>query len=114
MFPFIRYEIGDAGVMSDRASCQCGLKLPILDRVEVCDSKGIDAYQIVQETINKLTLKIVRNDKFNSAVENNMLTGFRKLAGQDVKISFDYVDDIPVPLSGKRRFVISHVSPSLL
>lgn len=136
-FPFIRYDIGDAGVMSDRETCQCGVRLPVLDSLEgriadivvlkdrkltppnfsgsgVFASEGIDTYQIIQESVNQLRVKIVRNAKFTDTVGDYIFTCLNKLAGQGVDIIIDYVDDIPVLPSGKRRYVVSHVSPDLL
>jgi phenylacetate-coenzyme A ligase PaaK-like adenylate-forming protein len=37
-FPLIRYEIGDVGVRSGK-SCDCGLPLAVLDRVEGCNTE---------------------------------------------------------------------------
>ena len=135
-FPFLRYEIGDVGVMSDRDSCECGVTLPILERIEgriadivvlknrtltppnftilMSDIEGIDAYQIVQEAIDHLNVKIVRNDHYDERIDNYLQGVLRELTGPDVSITFDFVQKISVPKSGKRRYIISKISDQLL
>jgi len=83
VFPFIRYKIGDLGVLSNRV-CGCGKKLPILERVEGrtfdlvigpngnrapgnfftllrYKVKGVDQFQVRQKIINKIKLKHLEN-----------------------------------------------------
>ncbi len=82
--PFIRYDIGDVGVASEK-SCSCGRGLPLLDSLEgrsvdviVTKSRGkisgnylyypadpnfaywgIEKYQIIQEDYENILIKIV-------------------------------------------------------
>lgn len=130
-FPFIRYEIGDVGRLSNESSCSCGISLPKLQAVEgriadivklkdriltapnftliMSDCEGIDSYQIVQKQINLLTVKIVKSQKFSSATEFYVKDSLRKLVGGDVELEINYVNNIEVPASGKRRYVISEL-----
>ena len=131
-FPFIRYEIGDVGNKSLRKTCGCGINLPLLERIEgrmgdiivlknrvltppnftilMSDLEGVDSYQIIQKKIDGLVVKIVKNSKYDKKVENYIIDSIRDLSGDEVKIDIDYVSEIPVPLSGKHRFIISEVS----
>jgi phenylacetate-CoA ligase len=91
-FPFIRYEIGDYGAMSKRKNCACGINLPILERIEgrlgdaiylknriltspnftilMSDLEGIDSYQIVQESIDRLSINIIKNSNIHLRLKN--------------------------------------------
>ena len=87
--PFIRYRIGDIGVLSDR-KCDCGRGLPILEKVEgrtfdiIMGTNGrhlggtfwtlllrtavdgIKQFQVVQESKNEINIKIVVDEQFKT------------------------------------------------
>jgi phenylacetate-CoA ligase len=129
-FPFIRYEIGDVGIMAREQACTCGVTLPKLQSVEgrisdvlvfkdrmltphfnnvMFDSGGVDQYQVIQNEIDKLVVKIVKNKYYSLETESSLQGVLQEFIGSDVLISFDYVDEIEVPKSGKRRYVISNI-----
>ncbi|MCK4810112.1 MAG: phenylacetate--CoA ligase family protein [Candidatus Omnitrophica bacterium] len=131
-FPLIRYEIGDAGFMAVENYCRCGIKLPLLGKVEgrVADMvilpnrvltapnftnifrafKGIDQYQIVQKSISNIEVIIVKNELYNGEFEEHIKKSLNILLGEGVNFSLSYVAQIEVPKSGKRRFVVSKVA----
>ncbi len=131
-FPFIRYEIGDVGVLSTRKTCDCGIKLPLLESIEgriadmvilpdriltppnftllMSDYEGVETYQIIQETIDNLSVRIVPNNRINQNVKDYISNCLNELTGPDVNVVIEYVKNIEVPLSGKRRYIISKVS----
>lgn len=135
-FPFVRYEIGDVGALSCRNPCICGLTLPLLERVEgriadivvlpdriltppnftilMSDLPGVDAYQIMQDSVERITVRIVRNPKYNSNVESYIKEAFQKLVGQGVQVTISHEPEIRVPPSGKRRFVVSNIAGDYL
>jgi phenylacetate-CoA ligase len=132
-FPFIRYKIGDLAVLSEK-KCPCGRGLPLLEKLEgrvanitigpngtkVVDSfwnellhekiVGIEKFQIRQDKINHIFIKLVTNSDFIDSSINKIddLTKiqFSKLMNVDVV----KVDDIPLPKNGKRQYVISDLS----
>ena len=131
-FPFIRYEVGDAGVMAvEDEPCPCGVSLPKLARVEgritdllvlkdriltspnftllFTDYEGIDAYQFVQKKIDEVEVKIVRNSKFTAEVEAYLKNSLSHLMGSQTRFWLSYPDTIEIPKSGKRRYIISEV-----
>lgn len=136
VFPFIRYEIGDVGSMAPYSACSCGIQLPKLEKIEgriadvivlpdriltppnftilLSDYEGIEEYQIIQKSKTKLLLSIVRNDVYKSEYEKYIRDSLAGLTGEGVEIELRYVDDIPVPASGKRRYIISEISQSCL
>ena len=131
-FPFIRYEIGDVGVMDDGAPCSCGVTLPKLAKVEgriadvvvlrdrlltppnftilMSDIRGIKSYQIRQDSLDELKVYIVPDTDFTEAVAQYVSDSIKKMAGDKVRVHLEKVSEIAVPESGKRRFIISSVS----
>jgi phenylacetate-CoA ligase len=133
--PFVRYEMGDLGALSDQA-CPCGRGLPLLATVtgraadniftksgrcvpgislpfRIFASPGIEQFQIVQETYEKVVIKLVLNreypeDRLNQSIKE-ILNQYRSILGEDMNISIEFVDQIPPTKSGKRRIVISNV-----
>ena len=130
--PFIRYKIGDVGKPSDD-TCSCGRGLPLMESIEgrvpdmimtPCGKVlivhfftglfeyigGVDQFQILQETSDELIIRLVKNSKFSDTDEVRIIREIQGYAGEDVRIAIDFVEEIPVSRSGKRRFVISKVA----
>jgi phenylacetate-CoA ligase len=136
VFPFIRYEIGDVGVMSEEENCPCGITLPKLKKIEgriadmvilpdrvltppnftilLSDHEGIEQYQIIQKTRTELQVNIVKNGGFKEEYERYIKESLALLAGPGIRIGLNYVDEITTPLSGKRKYIISEVSQDYL
>lgn len=132
VFPFIRYEIGDVGSLSSEENCPCGIMLPKIEKIEgriadvvvlpdriltppnftilLSDYEGIEQYQIIQKNETELKLNIVKNDAFKQEYERYIKKSLAKLAGENINIKLEYVDEINIPASGKRRYIISEVS----
>jgi len=130
-FPFIRYKIGDIGVLSDR-KCPCDRGLPLLESVEgrvwdvivgtngnrlvgtfwlIKDIKGIKKFQIIQEKFGELLVKLVVNKDFNEKERKKIISRVHEKCGKEMKICVENVNHIHLTESGKHRFVISKVSP---
>jgi phenylacetate-CoA ligase len=131
-FPFIRYEIGDVGVMAEDEPCACGVTLPRLAKVEgriadlivlpdrmltppnitvlMSDMRGVTSYQLRQEKANELRLLVVPDATFSESVASYIRNSLRQLAGPDVSVHLEVVSDIPVSESGKRRYIVSSIS----
>jgi phenylacetate-CoA ligase len=126
--PFIRYSIGDLGKPSNE-TCSCGRGLPLMRSVEgrladiivgpnsylsvfdapLCDMVQIKQYQIVQEEINKIVIRIVKGLSYSEEDTQQIVDAIKQYLGESVKISIEFVSFIPNAKSGKRRFVISKV-----
>lgn len=135
-FPFIRYEIGDIASMAPNSACACGVSLPRLQALEgriadvivlkdriltppnltivLSDLRGIKAYQVRQESIDTLEVLVVPDTDFSPAFSEYVLNAMRTLVDGQATVSLKLVDDIPVPESGKRRYIISTVSKDYL
>lgn len=133
-FPFIRYRTGDMGVLSTKV-CSCGRGLPLLEEIQgrttdfvvaqdgtvlhglaliyvLRDLEGVDAFKIVQDSLDKTTVQIVGTDRYQASLsEEKIVAEFRKRLGASVNINIEYIDHIAKEKSGKFRYVISHVSP---
>lgn len=132
--PFVRYTIGDIGVLSDR-KCKCGRGLPILEKVggRTFDIivgtngrhfdghffsillrtaiEGIKQFQVVQESKSKMHIKIVVDEVFKSEYIGMLTDKIHEYCGEDMQVNFNIVDEIKPKKSGKFRFVISKVPP---
>ncbi len=123
--PMIRYDTGDIGQMD-----QCtenGIEYPVLSRVEgrkmdmVLNTEGkmlspyvvyhilkyphIKQYQFIQEREKVYLIKLNVSPEFHSG--EAIKVEFKMHLGSDAEIRLDFVDDIPLLSSGKRKFVIN-------
>lgn len=130
--PFIRYKIGDLGVLSDR-KCNCGRGLPLLENMEGRSFdiivgtngrhlggtfwtlllrtavEGIKQFQVVQESKNEINIKIIVDEVFKQGSIDVLITKIHEHCGEEMQVNFELVDEIPLTKSGKLRFVISKV-----
>jgi len=130
--PVIRYDIKDIGTYTDE-SCPCGRGLSLMSSVEGRDSDiimtpsgdfivveyfvilfeymtGVDQFQVIQDTLDHLTVKIIKNQQFTDDELHHIRNEIQKRAGPDVRLTIEFVQDIPVyGREGKRRLVLSHV-----
>lgn len=133
--PIIRYQTNDSSVLKT-TECPCGRSFPLMDAVTTKEEsiitlpdgrlispsilthpfkpiENIIESQILQIALDHLIIKIVRDKKYSSEDEFILLTGFRERLGEDIKIHIDYVDSIPRTPSGKLKWVVSNISPSI-
>lgn len=131
-FPFIRYEIGDLGVMAPYSPCSCGIGLPRLQSVQgrisdvvvlrdrvltapnfatlFSDLPGIKAYQIRQERLDELKVIIVPDSGYSRRFADYVMGAISQMVGTSARVHLVEQDHIEVPESGKRRFVVSDIS----
>lgn len=130
-FPFIRYRIGDRVVPSDKL-CSCGRGLPMFERVsgrtlDVIKAPngnrvggtfwtlvmrfvtGVASFQVEQRALDYLLVRIVKTDTYRYASEQSIRNLICEKCGPDIRIEFEYVGNIPLTASGKKRFVISKI-----
>jgi phenylacetate-CoA ligase len=131
--PFIRYQVEDIGVLTDR-KCSCGRGLPLMESVtgRVADFlikkdgtkvagvslientltriPGIDQMQIIQESISRITLNLVVNNSFKKDQEIELKEYFCGLFGNDTELSINHKVAIAQEPNGKYRFSICKLS----
>lgn len=134
VFPFIRYKIGDIGVLSAR-SCKCGRPFSMLESVEGrtfdlligvngnrvlatfftiyfrYNIKGIQKFQIEQEHLTKVKVNLVVNENFTIEEEKRIIYTIKTKLGEETNVQIERVDFIEPTSSGKYRWIISNVSP---
>ena len=131
--PFIRYRIGDIGILSDEM-CPCGNQLPILADLlgrstatfrtrtgtlihggyftqQFYDVQGVSQFQLIQETLDRCVLKLVINERWTEETHRYLVRKIQDVLGKEVVVGVEFVDEILLPLSGKREFTISKVDP---
>ncbi len=129
--PFIRYDTGDMGHIIG-AVCGCGRGSRLLKEVrgrsvdvlltpegksvhgwfflyifwEYC--KGIKEYQVVQEKIDKIVVKIVPEDDFDEK-QVEMIKEIIKRKSNRWDVEFRFVDKIERTNAGKFKFIINNL-----
>ncbi len=132
--PFIRYRNGDAGVITNE-QCPCGRGLTVLTNLEgrlqdylrSADGnlvpaiyfpgrfralKGIAQYQIVQNDLDSITLRIVKRDSFSADELKEMTGAIKEVLGKDLVIKVEEMDFIELTGRGKDRPVICRIEGS--
>ncbi len=130
--PFIRYRIGDIGRLSEE-TCPCGNHLPILAELlgrstatfrtntgtlihggyftqQFYNIVGVSQFQLIQETFEKCVLKLVVNEQWTKETGTYIIQKIQDVFGAEVTVIMEFVDEIPLPVSGKREFTISKVT----
>jgi phenylacetate-CoA ligase len=135
--PLIRYFIGDRGVLSASRACSCGREGQIL---ELISGRNVDSFkkkdgtlvsgmffahllfyrdwvskfQVIQKDHSSLLFRIVRKKGQVPDLDLQDIVKKARIAmGEDCKVSFEFVDEIPDLASGKYRYTISEVENSL-
>ena len=135
--PLIRYRIGDRAVKG-AASCACGRPYPLLKRIAgrssssfrssdgsivspeffihlfgvMTNDGSIVKFQAVQEAINKVRVAMVLKPGMHISEwrhADEALRLIKKVMGEDCKVTFDAVNDIPKTPSGKYLYTISKI-----
>lgn len=124
--PLIRYDTGDLGVM--KLKTINGIEHQVLTKIEgrqldqIYNTNGdlissyivyknmwnyteIEQYQLIQKDKNKYVFKISIDGKFER--ENQLIEEFLQYLGHDADFSIEYVKEIPLIASGKRRKVVN-------
>jgi phenylacetate-CoA ligase len=129
--PFIRYNIKDVGSLMAEP-CACGRGLPRLGHLEgrLTDMfvtpdghwltvhqfsgffehiQAVKAFQVIQKAMDSILIKLVVDEHFSQADHQRIVDTFRQYLGPNNHFELEFVDEIPLTPSGKRRFFISEV-----
>ena len=134
-FPFIRYRLGDRGLLTKRL-CACGRTFPLLGSVSgrlvetfinfrgeqidplyfimsfrmSWDAGTLRKYQIVQELDKSLTVNLVPEAGYTKATVHldyeDITRKIKMVMGEDCVVRFEIVDDIPLSPSGKFPYIV--------
>lgn len=122
--PLIRYDTGDLGIMELREGKEVltlieGRKIDALTNTKgeiitnnlmllINNYHELNQCQLVQKSQNEYLFKINVDDKFYN--EQKFIEKFREYLGNDAIIRIQYVDEIPLLASGKRRVMVNEMN----
>jgi len=133
--PLIRYKIGDIGILQKYETCECGCTYPKLEKIvgrttEFFKTKSgslvspiffkhlmgvrydrgnIKCYQVIQTELDEITVKLVKGGEIRNEDLNWIAEKIKTVMGEDCKIDFQFVDEIPKTKTGKFLFAISKI-----
>lgn len=130
--PFIRYRTGDI-LRSTHETCREGRGLHVIgevmgrrtDFIVRSDGtvmhalaviyvlravEGIKEFKFIQHKINSVEILVVPDSRWSLQAKEKIAQGIRDRLGKDVQVKVNLVDFIPLEVSGKHRYVVSHVS----
>ena len=130
--PFIRYKIGDVGVMQEYTKCSCGCTYPKLQKVigrtsDIFKTKKgirvhgayftslfffydwINQFQVIQEEIDRIVVNIVTNGQTNHDNLDEIEKKIKLVMGDDCEVEFKFLDGIPKTKTGKYLYTISKI-----
>ena len=130
--PFVRYAIGDRGVIAG-GTCACGRGLPLLQEVTgrvsdlltspdgrvvtglffphlLKDFPEVGEFQVVQTAVDRVELRIVPARHLRQETLESIEKRSREALGDRVAFTIRAVDEIPLTNQGKRRVVVNQAS----
>lgn len=130
--PFIRYKNGDIGQLT-YSKCNCGRGLKVLKNIEgrtqeflmsndgnyvpaiyfptrFRNLRGIEQYQIIQNDLFNITLKIVKNHLYTKQELTDMIKVIKEKIGDQINVTIEECSDLPLTGRGKRRLVITYLT----
>ncbi len=131
-FPFVRYKTGDIGAI-DEKPCSCNRGLPVLKELQgrttdflvamdgtvmhglaliyvLRDLKGVKEFKIIQESLDLVRVLVVPDSQWDKTIKGAIVDGFRERLGRSVIVEVEVKTEIEAEASGKRRYVVSHVT----
>jgi len=124
--PLIRYDTGDLAVLG-KGNCKCGLNTPYLETLSgrkleeiyssdgaVVSSMGLNGvmrdiervlqFQLIQTGILDYQINLVIMEGFSS--EDEIISRYKKILGENANVLIEYMQDIPPLGSGKRPYIL--------
>jgi phenylacetate-CoA ligase len=129
--PFIRYDIGDIGILSD-SICSCGRGLHLVKPIDgqlvlrnehfvysadkekiflpefsflLEDFTKISQFQIIQKNQNEILLRLIKGKHYTKNLEMDISHRIKSIL-DDINIEFDYVDEIKLDRNGEHKFIL--------
>ena len=133
--PFIRYSIGDAGAWYGDEACPCGRASPMLQAIEgrIRDAfhtrdgrtfysgfsghafhclahPTIKQFQIIQKNLDKIIVRLMPDGEVPQTALDEISQAIRGLFGDNVLVTFEFLEKIPSLPSGKHQYAISEIN----
>lgn len=123
--PMVRYDTGDIGRMEMESDGSLvfskieGRKMDMFTNTKgeyvsshivhhILQFNGIDQFQFVEEENNDYIIKLKVSGDFDYENEEKLKNRYKEYFGEDANIMIEYVNDIPLLPSGKRKLVINN------
>jgi phenylacetate-CoA ligase len=129
--PLIRYRIGDRGLLV-AGDCSCGRSfsrmVPAAGRASeyittpggskispyrfttaIEKTRGLLQYQVIQETLDSITVKVIMNGRNNDKEIIGIQDNIQKILGDDISIHVEICDKITLEKNGKYKVVKSKI-----
>ncbi|RUA11550.1 MAG: CoF synthetase [Flavobacteriia bacterium] len=128
--PLIRYDTGDVGVMEKDSVTGSlvftkieGRKMDMFTNTKgeyvsshiihhILQYSGIDQFQFIEDEKGEYTIKLKVTPSYDHKDEKNILEQYKGYFGQNAIVNVEYVDNISLLPSGKRKLVINNYKPS--
>jgi phenylacetate-CoA ligase len=129
--PFIRYQLADVVAWKPDERCPCGRAHPKLELVEgrhndmfktrdgravwggignpLWNMEGVKKFQFIQKTFDYVVVKVVKDGPMSQSQQAEVERAVRTALGDQVKVDFEFPDEIPVARSGKHRYQICEI-----
>lgn len=130
--PLIRYDIGDSIKLSNKKTCECGDLGKMVESIEgrskdyiysketgkitsanmsnaVKQVKGIINCKMIQNSLEEISILIIRDNDYNAQQEAIFLNELRDRVGEKMEIYFEYVNSFEKEKSGKFRFIKNNI-----
>jgi phenylacetate-CoA ligase len=129
--PFVRYDTGDLAILTAEP-CSCGRTTKRLlrvvgrrsDMIRTADGRrihgeffthllyrapGVRQFQFIQEKLQRYRLILAADRRNAEPMEAQWKAQILDAVGGGAELTVEYVEQIPVPASGKHRFTISRL-----
>jgi phenylacetate-CoA ligase len=127
--PLIRYRTGDLCVVGGK-DCACGRPGQLVEQISgrsndflitpdgrhvrvssevFAHSSNVVEGQIYQEDPSEVVLRIVKRPEFTDADLELLIRRLRSYAGNEMKVTHEFMEQIPRERSGKYRYLVSKV-----
>jgi len=129
--PLLRYRIGDAIELDNHTKCSVHSGQIVkkingrindyifsketgkinLGNISNCVkyTPNIVKFQIIQDELDVLQVKVVKDEKFDAKQEKSFIKELRDRFGEIIILNLEYVDDIPREKSGKYRIIKNNI-----
>jgi len=127
--PLIRYRIGDRVSLGNEGKVPQNNFMPVIEQIDgrvedkvigpdgramvrfhgiFVDHQGLVASQVVQEKRDWIILRLITDSSYSRRTsEPIMIQRVQSQMGSDIRVSFEYLDELPRTHSGKIKAVIS-------
>lgn len=130
--PLIRYRTGDSVVLDrNQVPCPCGRHLRTVKKIigkqadylktpdgrvlgavmshAIDEARGVVMSQCVQESIDRITVRVVVDDTYDDESEVALERGLRKRLGDEIALEISRVDQLEKSKLGKTPFIVSRI-----